>query len=386
VADNEPRYDSAASTHALDAPISGHQEAVPECSALFPPGRFLRNVLRRRRGSLARAGDHPDRPAQGARHPCADVRRSLPRGRQLYRATDPPGLQGGGLRPDGRAGQGQEAGAARSGAGDHTRHGHGGRRPGAPRKQLHCRLPPSPARQGSGPGLCRPFHRRIPGHGARRGGMARAAAGGVAHTGAARGAAAAAGGAERFGTPAGGGVFLRRDAAGGVDLRLRLRRAAAAGAVQRGGVGRVWAGRPSLGHSRRRRHPALSARNPAQQPGSSRPAGLLPAARGVGARPRFRHQPGADRPAVRQRPLDHPAGHHRRNRQRRRRPLAEELVAAPFGLARRNHWAPRRGRRTVARDPGARRAAPAAARHLRPGTPAEPADARHGHGARLWLP
>ncbi len=102
----------------------GRQSGLP---AVLPDGRFLRDVLRRRRDRLARARHRADqaRQASGPRHP--DVRRAGGARRRISASPDRARPPRRGLRTDRGPGRGEEArlqerGAARRRAAGDARH------------------------------------------------------------------------------------------------------------------------------------------------------------------------------------------------------------------------------------------------------------------------
>ena len=139
--------------------------------AVLPDGRFLRDVLRRRRGRLARARHraHQARQASGRRH--SDVRRAHPRRRPVSAEADRQGPSRRRLRAGRGPGRGQEARVEigrppqRHPAG-HAGHADRGRAAGARRQQLsRRRCPPARRRRRGRPvraRLDRHLDRRVP--------------------------------------------------------------------------------------------------------------------------------------------------------------------------------------------------------------------------------
>ena len=100
------------------------QGGKPRRAAVLPHGRFLRNVLRRRRGRRGGARHRADQPRRARRTADRHVRRAGACRRSLSRPADPPRLPRGRGRADGGPQDPHRQGAdpPRGGAADHPRH------------------------------------------------------------------------------------------------------------------------------------------------------------------------------------------------------------------------------------------------------------------------
>ena len=92
-----------------DVPVSQDQGGARRRSSLLPHGRFLRDVLRRRRRGIRSAGHCFDETRADERREHTDVRSSRTFRIGLLEPIDQEGVQGSGLRTDRRSRRGEEA-------------------------------------------------------------------------------------------------------------------------------------------------------------------------------------------------------------------------------------------------------------------------------------
>ena len=162
--------DEVGPRHADDGAIhrdQGRQSGLP---VVLPDGRFLRDVLRRRRSRLARARHRADqaRQASGPRH--SDVRRADRARRRVSASADRARPSRRGVRADRRPGRGAQARrqkrrAPRRGAAGDARHADRGFAARRAAQQLSAGAGAQPRFIRRGPlraGLDRYFDRRIP--------------------------------------------------------------------------------------------------------------------------------------------------------------------------------------------------------------------------------
>ena len=111
------RQPPPAESDAGDEAVLRREAPVSPRAAVFPDGRFLRDVLRGRAGGVARARSHADVAIEGrVGHRGADVRRAVSRGRRLHRAAGEEGLSRRDLRADRKSEDRERRRQARRGA------------------------------------------------------------------------------------------------------------------------------------------------------------------------------------------------------------------------------------------------------------------------------